>query len=131
LLNSIKPHSLLIRFKLLVSFFQLSPLLLDLDDHLFDPLLLSLISLLYFPDHFVPPCSHLILLEMENLFFVPLKYLLSEECHAVLFEHLNPAKRGLLLDLSNGLSLLVNKYFVREALLNISEELIEPRVDVI
>ena len=122
---------LLIRIKLVGFFFQFSALLLVLDDHLLDPPLLSLISLLLFPNPFDPPCSNLNMFGLENLFFVSLHYLLSQKCHAFLFYFLEPAKRSLLLDHSDCLQLLVNEYLAREAFLNIPLELSEPRVEVL
>jgi hypothetical protein len=68
---------LLIRFKLLACFIQFSPLLLDLDETLFNLLLLSLIGLFLFSDPVDPPSSHLTELEPDNLFLVAFKYLLS------------------------------------------------------
>jgi hypothetical protein len=97
----ILPQFLLIGLKLIGFIYQFIPLLLVLDDHLLDPLLLSLIFLLLFPDPLDPPRSHLNLLDLENLFFVSHQYLLSEKCHAVLFDLLKPAKCSLLLDHSD------------------------------
>ena len=131
MLIPILPQFLLIGLKLIGFFFQFYPLIHVLDDHLLDPLLLSLIFLLLFPNPFDPPCSHLNMFGLENLFFISLHYLLSEKCHAFLFYFLEPAKRSLLLDNSDCLQLLVNEYLAREAFLNIPLELSEPRVEVL
>ena len=125
------PQFFLIRLKLVGFFFQFVPLLLVLDDHLSDPLLLSLIFLLLFPDLLDPPSSHLIVIDLKDLFFVPLKYLLSEKCHAVLFDLLKSAKCSLLLDLSHAYFLLVKEFLVCEALLNIPKELSQSRAEVL
>ena len=87
--------------------------------------------LLLFPDPFDPPRFHLNLIDLENLFFVPLQYLLSHKSPAVLLELLKPAKCSLVLGHNHVLFLPGNEYLLCEAILNIPEELIEPRVEVL